>query len=122
MFLKVKLNRQSNRGKTFIKDKSCKEPKQGILLGSKCSTCNETTDNTHQVKCNHCEKLYHITCTISPLTAESTADIKKSPYLWWTCLGCLMNETTALTSLDNDFGTDYGACNTNEKKILLWMM
>ena len=104
MYLKVNHQKNSRRQHTFTHDcDNCIEPSKGILQGNKCSNCKQVAKAPETVKCNHCQKQFHSSCIVRPISSEVVETLKENYCLWWTCLSCITEESllTHETSIAN---------------------
>ena len=95
MFLKIKIDNSSKKGKNFAQDSAnsdLEDPKAGIISNGNCCTCLNTCRPGNSIlKCCMCDESYHPDCIKRPLHNDVVLILKENPNCWWTCLSCLLS-------------------------------
>ena len=96
MFLKIKFDNSSEKGKNFAQDgvnSDLEDPKAGIMSNGNCCTCLNACrpGNSSLLKCCMCDESYHPDCIKRPLHNDVVSTINENPNCWWTCLSCLLS-------------------------------
>ena len=89
MHLHIKYKKSSQRGKQFYHDlENIEEPGKGLISGRTCTTCRESPGGKKVLKCHCCNKNFHASCLVRPITDEVTTCLQENPSLWWVCMPC----------------------------------